>query len=360
MLLEERELLVNRIVSGIQLINIQGQKYILSKPSKLDKYKACLEYERIKNECIFDGLFTKKQAENYLRYNKLWSDTEEQKLKDLDTSIDDLKVALYKSFLNAGKAKQLRIELKNANAIMGQLTEIKRSLDYATLEGLALAIKNHYLIAASLLYENEERVWVGDDFLDSDYFLLENVMKQCNDNLISITQFRELARSEPWRSIWQAGKQNIFDLSASSLTEEQKTLILFSEMYSNIYQHPNCPSDEIIQDDDAIDGFLISERRDYEKDKKTKQTDKLIPQKGDEVYLPVKNKNYQDNKYRAAPTWDIKEVEKLNSVEAMLTKKERAAVVREKGKVKEQNLPDVKRKIQTLATEKFRQTVKGK
>ena len=359
MLIEEKELLVNRIISGVQLIEAHGQKYILSKPSKLDKYKACLEYERVKNDCVFNGYLTKKQAENYLRQNKLWSDIEEEQLKKLDTSIDDLKVALYKSFLNAGKAKQLRNELKNIRIIENELQEIKRLLDYATLEGLALTIKNQYLISASLLYENGNRVWTEENFLDSDYTLLETVMKQYSDNLISVSQFRELARSEPWRSIWQAGKNAIFDVSSSSLTDEQKTLILFSEMYTGIYSHPNCPSDEIIEDDDAVDGFLISEKRDNEKDKKTKQIDKTIPQKGDEVYLPVKDKNYKDNKYRAAPTWDIKEVEKLNSVEAMLTKKERAAVVREKGKVKEQNLPDVKRKIQTLAMDKFRKTVKG-
>ena len=60
---------------------------------------------------------------------------------------------------------------------------------------------------------------------------------------------------------------------------------MYSKMYDNAYQNPDCPPDEVIEDDDMFDGWMISERREREKNKKKKNLDKVTDQKGDEIFV---------------------------------------------------------------------------
>jgi hypothetical protein len=47
-------------------------------------------------------------------------------------------------------------------------------------------------------------------------------------------------------------------------TDEQRALVNWSLLYDNVYQHPECPADAVVEDDDLLDGWLIDQRRDRE------------------------------------------------------------------------------------------------
>ena len=80
-----------------------------------------------------------------------------------------------------------------------------------------------------------------------------------------------------WRGYWNADKTNIFDKCTTELTDEQRALLNISRMYDNIYEHPECPDDKIIEDDDALDGWMILQKRKNDKDKKKSQFDSSNP-----------------------------------------------------------------------------------
>lgn len=347
MLLEEKEYLLSKIISGLSIIEVDGNKYYIEKPSRLCRYIASLEYNKTKEELLFEGFFTKESALRYLKYVKLWSDNDETKLKELDEQIDDLKVELYKAFLNASRTKQLRGELKNLRSLVEQLINIKHSLDYATIEGYCSTVRLQYLIGMSVLDENKQYVWKNNDFLN-DCYLFEKIINEYNRSVIPIEKMRELARTEPWRSSWQIAKDNVFGISSVDLTDEQRTLCLFSQMYSNVFSHPEAPSDEVVECDDSLDGWFLVQKREAEKFKNTKQVDKLLPQKGNETFLMARNKD------------DAKKIDKMNSTESKIIKGERMALVRREGKVKEQHLPDVQRKLNTMKVEAMREAAKKK
>ena len=88
--------------------------------------------------------------------------------------------------------------------------------------------------------------------------------------MLGESEIRELARSEPWKSIWSSSKNEgvLFGKRAIELSEEQKHLIMWSTMYDSIGESPDSPSDKIIADDDMLDGWLILQRREREHNKK--------------------------------------------------------------------------------------------
>ena len=98
-------------------------------------------------------------------------------------------------------------------------------------------------------------------------------MDYYNSNQISSEQFRSVARSEPWRSMWNIGKKqgNAFGKAACDLTKDQVSLSSYSSMYDNVYESSEAPDEKVIEDDDCLDGWFISQRREYEKEKKKRQ-----------------------------------------------------------------------------------------
>ena len=63
-------------------------------------------------------------------------------------------------------------------------------------------------------------------------------------------------------------------------------------MYSKIYEHPECPEDAIIEDDDALDGWMLNQQKENKKQKMEKGVDNLLGKKGQkaqEVFLMAKN-----------------------------------------------------------------------
>ena len=71
--------------------------------------------------------------------------------------------------------------------------------------------------------------------------MLNKIIEQLNSADISPEQFRDIVRSYSWRTYWIANKENIFGIPAIEYSEDQKTLISYSNMYDNILEHPECP-----------------------------------------------------------------------------------------------------------------------
>jgi len=90
------------------------------------------------------------------------------------------------------------------------------------------------------------------------------VMDFWEDNYISERSIRSIARSDEWNSIYASAKKlnmPLFNTATSLLNSDQKRLITWSNIYYSVTQMPDGPHEEIIEDDDAFDGFLITKRR---------------------------------------------------------------------------------------------------
>ena len=180
---------------------------------------------------------------------------------------------------------------------------------------------------------------------------LNYVVEEWQNSFLSDNQVRELARNEPWKSLWivrENSKSKLFNTSDDSdLTYNQKNLIVWSQMYDNIQESLDCPNKDVIEDDDMLDGWFIiqSKKRDQEKAEKelenNTQSDKI--KNASEVFVIAdKNEN------------DIDRINSMNNIHAQNIKQQRDAMIQKHGVVHQGNLPDERLRRQMQATNALR------
>ena len=164
---------------------------------------------------------------------------------------------------------------------------------------------------------------------------------------ITTEQYRELARTEPWRSRWMMLKPKPF---GNRVTDEQRHLTIYSRMYDNAYKNTDCPSDKVIDDDDMFDGWMITESRKNEREKQVNRANEKLGGRhasSQEVFIMADSKQ------------DIEDVESLNDFQSKMVKKQRAGFIKQKGEVAVSDLPDQRMEINRQAMDNYIKTVKG-
>ena len=65
------------------------------------------------------------------------------------------------------------------------------------------------------------------------------------------------------------GKEEMFGIPSCDLSDDQKSVILYSRMYDSAYESPDRPTDEVIEDNDMFDGWMAKGRREADKERKS-------------------------------------------------------------------------------------------
>jgi len=342
---------ITRILSGFFVLSYRDTLYKIVYPDITTKYSAELysneEYEKNKyNEWISED-----DILYYLINIGLWTQGGDEELKKIEQKIEDLKVELYNSFLNPSKIKVIRKSLDTTRKLYYRLQNIRHSFDHITHKGYCDILKNQYILANSIHNIYGQKIF--GDISSIDYVLLNNLSVEINKNTIDIQTFKKLALSDFWRNFWSANKENIFGKPTIEWTDEQKTLVVFSKMYDSIQEHPECPAESIIKDDDMLDGWMIYQKRESEKSKNKNRTDKLLKDKklgnAKEVFLVANSKEEAENIYS------------LNDNTSKNIIKERNSIIFKSDKeIKESDLPDVQRDLQIQNNQKFINSRKSK
>jgi hypothetical protein len=137
----------------------------------------------------------------------------------------------------------------------------------------------------------------------------------------------------------------------SELTYNQKNLIIWSQMYDNIQESMDCPSKDVIEDDDMLDGWFIIQAQKREKENAEKEVDGLVKNE--------KIKNASEVFVVAQSDEHAEQINKANSVHSMMIKKQRENFIKQAGIVQDHNLPDQRLQIQMDQTNAFRNKVRG-
>ncbi len=343
-----QETLLYRVMSGRLCLNIGDSLYYILNVSANIRYQSQRLYEDVLHKYRFYPWMTDKSALRLLVQNGLCTPDIDKNLKTIEQSMDDIKIDMYRSAFNSKDVNNLRTRLDKVRHKYSTMVQNRHSLDYVTTQGFGEMLKQQYVIVHSLHDDNNNRVW--DTLQDVKPKLMELVLSGINEDRIDISQMRTIARKDPWRSYWNVNKTNPFSTSPLDLTDDQRTLIMFSKMYDNAFEHPDCPSDDIIDDDDMFDGWMAYNRQKNEKDRTSKQLeDRFSKHKGaGEIFIPVSTKE------------QAKKVDQLNDTRGRVVKKQRAAAVKKMGKLKDAQLPDRKIDLQQQSNEQFINRVKGK
>jgi len=341
-------LYLSRILSGEFIFVFDNIKYKLIYPNTNLKYQAEIYAQELYDNNKYYEWLDDNDILYWLVDVGLWPSNGDNILSQLEKQIEDSKVDLYNNYLNPNKLKNIRKSLNVAKNRYNKLYSIRHSLDHVSLQGYCNILKNEFIILNSL-YKYDYPLY--DDIENLDYNFISNISNFINDNIIDISTFRILAKNELWRSYWSANKDLVFDKATTNWTDEQKTLVVISKMYDSAYEHPECPPDNVIEDDDMFDGWMIIQKRENEKNRKNNRNNKMLEDKkignAKEVFLVANSKEEAQNIYD------------LNDVQSRHIIKERNQAIFSSDKsVSDTQLPDVQRDLIMQNNQKFIQSRK--
>lgn len=339
--MEERQIgsYLSRIMCGYYLFTYAGKKYKLEYPSVDLKYEAEILAQQAYENSKYEDWPTLTSVIEILVEQGLWEYHFERDITQLEKSIEDIKVDIYKNYLNDKQLKQLRRVLYQHDNKLNNFLNKKHQFDHITIEGFADAAKSQFLLSHSILDENNEYLFLKED---ADITLLQRIATTISESSIGITVFKKIARSNNWQNYWGTKKEDVFDGPSIRWTDEQKTLVRITKMYDSAREHPDCPPDDVFDDDDAFDGWMILERRKNEKSKIENRLEKSLPanlKNAGEVFLVAGSQKEADQIYS------------LNDAQGRGIIKERNRMLQAQKEINETNLPDVRRDITIQSNE---------
>lgn len=318
----ERDFHVARLRAGYTMVD--NVKVHIPNPS--------IEYDAVMfaNQSVKDiDALTEAEMLVFLMETGQWSPAEENELQNVTPKhIEYWKVELFNNYFNSSKRELMRRYLVEASTHLSSLLTKRNIFEMYTVEGLKNYAKNMYIFSKTCFYDGLPVDWSVNDitYLMSRYF----------QSVLNGKQLRELAKTSPWNGLWSIYKKSGKSIFVNDyLSVEQQQLIQWSSLYDNIVESPECPSEDIIEDDDALDGWLILQGRNRKRNQteSTMKTSNSSFGKHAENYLVASSKE------------DAERIISMNDPLSMATMKSRLRQVESKGIVKEGDLADVKQGI---------------
>ena len=335
----DAEILLYRILSGKTYLIFEDQEYVLVAPDIDTRYRAALLYDNIINEEKYQEWIREENMELAMIALEVWGPNTSKVVKGLEKTLDTLKIALYKQWTDRIDLKKTRAKLTHTRQELNKLYRTKQEFFNHTLEGYALSAKHEYIIC-NVLTKAGRKVFNTQENTSQDnrsFIYFNSLVSEIEKSVITAEQVRALARHSVWNSYWSVHKQQkIFAQEIAEWTDEQKLLISMSGMYSNIREHPECPPDLVIEDDDMLDGWMLIQQDKQERSKKQDAISNRASNmnNADEIFLIADNKTSRED------------IQDLNEPDQRQTLKNKFIEISEhKGHVQDFELQDVKQKI---------------
>lgn len=349
MLSENFHKLLYRIILGYYYIYINNDKYKIIYPTLQTKYEAEILYDSIIEENKYDKTWlTDQEIEFQLSVLGLWNKEKEKSLKETESILEDTKVELYLSFGNQDKKTRLKKQIQKIIKDIAQLLNEKNILSHLSVKEYAFTIKNEFIIM-NTIYDSRNRLHFKNPKKNTyEHKMLQVFMKEILDNALQPAQLRDLAKSEVWRSYIAVTKleKDILDIN-----DDYRNLINIHKMYDGARQHPECPSEEVLKDDDALDGWFIFQSRKSEKEKKKNA---ILDRVGGNI------KNAGEVFLMTSDQQETKDIYSLNDPETNRNIEEIKKLHKEKGSVPWQELPFVKRQLQEQVSSQSKNIIRKK
>jgi len=335
---------MQRIICGYQ----RFQDLLLVEPNSDILYDSQMVYMSVFDECKKDGIIDDEELLTWMYEKNLWNQTKEHEMMvSIPKLIEDVKIDLYNNSYDELKTIQLRNNLNQLKKCLLELYHERHKYDYTTSNGIANFMKSYNII------ENSVQKYKTRESYDWSTHTVLSLMAYKEKNTVTDEQIRSIAKYSDWKGIWYASKSNgnIFNRTSVDLTSEQKRLIFWSSFYDNLGEHPECPPDKILDDDDMIDGWVAIQRRKKEKEKTDNDTQKKIGnskiRNSSEIFLVARDEKH------------AQDIESLNSPQAAAMKQARLNQIKRNKEMKDSDFHDVKAKMMMDAVNKGNEIMRG-
>jgi len=341
----EREYFVSRARSGVFFLDYSGRKLKLVSPTLEEEYLANEIFRKAYDSAEADGVMSEEEIDIWQREKGLWTQEKDQTLDNLKEDLEKLKIKCYEYRADKAMLSQAKIYLRTAERALADITAEKHELFARTREGFALQEKSYYIFSMCC--------FDGDKRVDLEQVDVNSLFFSFNKMWLSETQLRDLVKHDPWKLCWIMKDQApLFSNEINrTLTQDQKGLVLWSNMYDNISEAVDPPSEEVIADDDMLDGWLIIQRRQAKSDKAKAEIEKRTNAKianSDEILLIAKSGK------------EAKKIHDMNSVNMEAIRKQRLATVKRQGGASDLDFQDKKLEMRAEQNKLFRETGRRK
>lgn len=342
----EREYFTSRIRSGIYRLNFE--KLLLKiRPITLEQNfelqeKALIYYSEVREE----GFLTNDEILEQMKQRGLWLQKDEDRIEGLQKDIDRLKVELFENRNKKKLVSQIRKYLKAGKEQFMEMMAKKYDLCENSCEGVLYARKMKEYVSLCCYKETDQ----GEELYDFKEIGKDHVAQAYNTQMLGETGLRELARNDPWKSVWILHETNACKLfsnkEGTELTPDQKNILIWSKMYDNVQESMDCPTDDVIDDDDMLDGWFIVQRKQREKDRTNKELEQSTNNpkiaQSDEIFV------FTDNQETA------NKINQSNTFHSQHVKTQRSAVIAAKGEARDLDFQDQQIKVRAQQNEMFK------
>jgi len=335
----ERQRILDRIISGQCVIRDQTQLLVVRDPNSFYRMLADEYYEGVYQKLIEDGVPTQEHTLAILEQRGLWSKAKDQEIETLHDNIRKMRRKLPDYEFKSIEKKKILTAIDVSEKEIKRLNKVKNSLLMNTAEYIANIEKYKKLIFLLTTDIEKRPKWTDwNAYIDlSDRYILDIINKVYFDDRINSGAIRELARSEPWRSMWVAACKvgNLLPIPMVDITEVQQALISWSIVYDNVFEHPESPSIDVINNDILLDSWLETQhnKREGEKNKNINLGNEKIKNSA-EIFVAVDSIE------------DAKKVYEINDSNAKATLQQRSGKAVVGQAFREQDLPDVRLELQ--------------
>lgn len=328
MLGHKQEKLLYRILSGKTIIYIDETRLDVHAPSLDLLYEACEIYDKFIEE---SGVLSKEDLKPVLLKKGVVTPEELKFLdEEANTLIENFQKELYINFRNVSAADAIRSYIAATRKDQERILTALSKYDTYTKEGLANYAKSIFL--------TQNTTYKKGKLYKFNKIKPITVLTKMAELSISPVTIRLISRSSQWTNLWFGYKgNNIFEGASSSI--EQQLLMMWSRMYEGIKESPDCPDEDIIADDDALDGWLmlhkekrLKERAEGKKDAEFNHHHSKLD-RHQEVFFVAKSKEEADR------------IMERNNAQGKAIIQSRMKQIKDRGIVNHQDLLDVRQDV---------------
>jgi len=352
---QEREYLTAKLLSGVTFFKYGGKRYKIINPTP----SQMLLGDEIARESVennrFKQLLSEEEAKEYLNNKGIWTYEDEKLFEESEKTIEEMKMELCEkaTLFKKREADSIRSKIQGIRRAISEAMPRKYMITQMTIEHHYRMIKDQFLAAVCTYDLSGKRQYDESSYFTEQGVIMEQAYEARQRDTFGQTELRDVARNEPWKGYWQISKQNVFGgtmesifgptndeaiiIPSSHLNPNQRNIVRISKMYDNVYQHPECPRDDIIEDDDCFDGWMLAENKKQEREKKKKSIDNMADKKGDELFIMASNLQ------------EAKEIVQVNNKGEQLKMAKRINQITSQGEVKEADMFDTKMELRRQA-----------
>jgi len=336
----EREFFVSRTRAGVYIINTPNLKLKVYTPTIEDEYEINEAYMEAFDRARNNDIMTQDEMLEYMISTGMWTDNDNKLEIDFKKDIEYLKTELFHSRTDSRRLQKTRTHIETAKTFLQDLMRKKYAYQENTCEGISAIAKSSEFIKRCTRINNE--------LYDFEDISIGEILNLYYSMVLPESVSREIARNEPWRSLWILAQSNTFTLfhnKERELSIDQRNLLVWSKMYDNVQESHEAPAEDVIEDDDMLDGWFILQKQKRDKSRLHAEmeanSNSKINQSG-EVCIIARSKE------------DRERIESMNSTHSKVIKQQRINSAKQKGTIETGQFSDERIDMQSLSNEQFK------